>query len=253
MRTFWHDVWGCGRGPATRLAPPTRLAVGGIAMATCIIVPVLHPPGVLVLLGTALSWLAACRPPRRIVGLLVLVGLALFLPYFLLAPLLRSADSGGTAAWLHALEVPWGIFVRGLSGMLVSVATVTTLRLADLREALDRLRMPRLVSAILQQIIHQTAALAGETRRIAAAMTVRGASGGGRTAWRVLASLPRVWLPRVVLRAERVGAAMELRGYGEGTVPLGRRSPIGRGDVLAVFTAFMVLALAIVLRAWGAA
>jgi len=66
------------------------------------------------------------------------------------------------------------------------------------------------------QIVHQAASLFYETKRVASAMAVRGASGGGKAAWQVLWSLPRVWLPRIVDRADRVADAMELRGYCDG-------------------------------------
>jgi energy-coupling factor transporter transmembrane protein EcfT len=98
--------------------------------------------------------------------------------------------------------------------MLVSIATLTTLERWDWHEGLARIPMPRLLRALLAQIVHQTGHLAGETQRIAAAMAVRGAAGRWRVAFGILVALPRVWLPRVLDRADRTAAAMDLRGLG---------------------------------------
>jgi energy-coupling factor transporter transmembrane protein EcfT len=133
--------------------------------------------------------------------------------------------------------------------LLVSVATITTLRASDLREAVVALPVPAAVSAILLQIVHQTATLAYETRRVASAIAVRGASTGGLTAWRLLSSLPRVWLPRIVQRADRTAAAMELRGYCEPRLEPGERP--GWRDGAALALVLFALALAVAARYWS--
>jgi cobalt/nickel transport system permease protein len=193
-----------------------------------------------------LSWLVACRPPWHVVRDAALLGLSLFLPYFLLVPLM----GGGLdpARWWADLPIALNVFVRGIAGILVTVAAVTTLTATDLRDGLAKLPIPRMVSAILVQIVHQTATLGYETRRVAAAMSVRGASGGGVTAWRVLSSLPQVWLPRVILRAERVAAAMEVRGFCEQDLPASDRNPSAWADATALAALLMALALALLLR-----
>ncbi|MDI7267871.1 MAG: energy-coupling factor transporter transmembrane component T, partial [Myxococcota bacterium] len=201
--------------------------------------------------GGAVAWGIACRPPGRVVRAVVLAGLALFLPYFLLAPLIHGDPSAATPDRVQVPAVLWSVFLRGMTGMFVSIATVTTLTAADLHEALVRLPVPRMVSAILVQVVHQTGVLVHETRQVASAMAVRGASTGGRTAWRVLSSLPRVWLPRVLRRAERVGAAMELRGYGPDAVAAIRVRALRPVDGLALAPAGAWLAFAFAVRWWG--
>ncbi len=124
--------------------------------------------------------------------------------------------ASAAAGWEHGFAVSANLLVRGVSGVLISMATVASVSVSDLREGLTRLPLPGIVSAIVVQIVHQTASLFYETKRVASAMAVRGASGGGKAAWQVLWSLPRVWLPRIVDRADRVADAMELRGYCDG-------------------------------------
>ncbi|HOU89679.1 MAG TPA: energy-coupling factor transporter transmembrane component T [Polyangiaceae bacterium] len=252
MRTSLHELWGCGRGPVRRAAPPTRLLAGLAAFGGCMISSGATVAGSLCATSIAGVWVLGCRPPGRVLRGSIVLGLALLLPYFLLLPLLPSPPGETAASWREALLVPWALLLRGLTGMVISVATVTVLTGSDLREALLRLPVPSLLSVILLQIVHQTATLLYETRRVAEAMAVRGASSGGLTAWRVLFSLPQVWLPRVILRAERVGAAMELRGYCDGPPPSFTRSALGRRDVAVLGTAAGALGLAISLRLWGA-
>jgi energy-coupling factor transporter transmembrane protein EcfT len=182
----------------------------------------------------------------------LLLGLGVFLPYFLLAPLMKMWPSAGfrPAGWGPALTVPWSLFLHGLAGLLVTMATTSVLSASDLRSGLLALPMPRTLTAILVQIVQQTHSLLSETKRMAAAMAVRGAAGGGRAAIRVLVSFPRVWLPRVVSRAERLAAAMELRGYAEADLGIFGRRPLGAADAGVVVLAAAVLALAVALR-WG--
>jgi energy-coupling factor transporter transmembrane protein EcfT len=215
---------------------------GATVFATCLVAPAGTWSGSLLTMAVAAAWIAGCRPPTRVMRAFVLLGLALFLPYLLLVPLLQTP-----------FKSVWPVFVGGTSTLLVSVATVTSLSPSDVGEGLARLPLPGVVSAILIQIVHQTATLAYETRQIASAMAVRGAAGSGRTAWRVLGSLPRVWLPRIMLRAEREAAAMQLRGYSDQSWRSARRSPWRVADGLVLGLVTSVLAAAVALRFWGTA
>lgn len=238
MRTPWHDMWGCGRGPAGRLAPQSRILAGAILFAACMAAPAGTVPGIILVVATTLGWIAACGMPRRTARSFAFLGLAMFLPFFLLVPLLVK---GRFAA-------PWDVFLHGMSGMLVTAATVTALSASDLRRGLLALPVPRVISAVLIQIVHQTAELLAETERVAAAVAVRGGSGGGKAALRVLASLPRVWLPRIIDRADRVAAAMELRGYAETDLRVLGRAALEAADVAVIIVNLGVLALAAALR-----
>jgi energy-coupling factor transporter transmembrane protein EcfT len=248
MRTSLHDVWGSATGPVTRLAPETRLVCGAGLFAACLVAPAATSAGSLAVIAMTIAWLAACRPPRRVARNTAVLGLAVLLPYFLLLPLIPSSPAPGPQSWSRALAVPWSILLRGMSGMLVSVATATTLGGNDLHEALVRLPVPAMVSAILLQIVHQTATLVDETRHVAAAMAVRGASSGPLTAWRLLSSVSQVWLPRLFVRAERVAAAMELRGYLDRALRPLRRTDRSLADAAVMISVLGLLVLAVLLR-----
>jgi hypothetical protein len=118
VRTSFHDLWGSGRGPLRRAAPPTRLVAGAAAFAACMVSTGATLAGSLWAGAIALGWVLLCRPPWSVVRAALALGLALLLPYFLLLPLLPDASAeaaGGSApGLLGALAVPWTILLRGL-------------------------------------------------------------------------------------------------------------------------------------------
>jgi energy-coupling factor transporter transmembrane protein EcfT len=251
MKTSWHDIWGSARGPVCRLASQARIIGGASVFAICMIAPATRWDGVVVITAAVLAWALLVRPPIRIVRSTLLFGFVLFLPYFLLVPLIRDPATG--QGWMDAVGVSWTVFLRGMTAMQASVYTATVLSASALRQGLGRLPLPRVVSAVLIQIVHQTASLIYETRQIASAIAVRGGTTGYRTGLRVLASLPRVWLPRVVERAERVGAAMELRGYCERDLAVLGVHATSWKDRLAITLAATTVAGVVALRIWGGA
>jgi len=174
----------------------------------------------------------------------------MFLPYLLLVPFIAKGPSvpGQGTDWARALAAPWGILIHGLAGLLIATATVTTLMMSDLRSGLLALPLPRVFTAIVVQIVHQTSVLLAETERVTAAVAVRGGSGKRRAVVRMLISLPRVWLPRILGRADRVAAAMELRGFAEADLRIFGHRPAGAPDIIATVTAGAVLAAAVTLR-----
>ncbi|MBP7866997.1 MAG: hypothetical protein KA419_13730 [Acidobacteria bacterium] len=233
MRTSWHELWGCGRGPVKRLEPRARLLAGAGALAACLLAPAASWPGTGAIAATVLAWLAACRPPARRTLAAAGLGCVLFGPFFLLVPFLPPTSAGPAG-----FTVPWSVCAKGFGCLFVSLGTVAALGVADFHDGLARLPLPRIVRAILGQIVHQSGHLAAETRRLTSALAVRGASGGGAAALRLVVALPTVWLPRLLQRAERLAMAMEVRGYdGAGPIPRG-------GAVRAADVAVPLLALA---------
>jgi energy-coupling factor transporter transmembrane protein EcfT len=249
MRSAWHDIWGSARGSAVKLSPRARIIVGASVFATCMIAPATNWKGALAILVTVLTWTALVRPPARVIRSTSLLGLGLLLPYFLLVPLIRDPAAGH--AWSQAWTGPWTVFFRGMTAMQASVYTATTLSPSALRQGLSRLPIPEVFSSVLIQIVHQTAGLLYETRQIASAAAVRGGTSGYRAGLYVLTSLPRVWLPRVVDRAERVGAAMELRGYCERDLVDSEVAITAWKDRVAIFLALAIATGAAAFRIWS--
>jgi energy-coupling factor transporter transmembrane protein EcfT len=252
LRTLVHDIWGCARGPVAALAPPTRIAAGAAILAASMVAPAANAPGAIFIFIITAVWLALCGLPLKLVRSLVVYGLILLLPIFLIAHLSAALSEERLEGWDQWMAAPWSILVRGISAVLVSVATFAVLSPGDFREGLIRLPLPGIVTEILAQIVQQTATLYYETRRVAAAMAVRGASNAGLTAWRMVVSLPRVWLPRVMQRAERVAAALELRGYCDGELRSLQPRPPRFFDYAALVLVSCTLVIAAAIRWWSA-
>ncbi len=250
MRALWHDLWGSGRGPVSRIAPQSRILAGTLLFAACLTAPSGRGPGAALIAAVTAGWVVARGLPRRALGSVLAGGLGMFLPYLLLVPLMARdiPAQTGPAGLVAALAAPWDVILHGLAGLFVAAATVSALSISDLRRGLLALPMPKIVAGVIIQIVHQTAALTFETGRIAAAIAVRGGTRGAATVWRVAAGLPRVWLPRVVGRAERVAAAMELRDYADADLGALGRDRLRPADAAAAALALGVLGLAAALR-----
>ncbi len=251
MRTPWHVLWGSGRGTLKALAPQTRIVCAAAAVAVCLTAPAASVPGFAVIAAAVVAWLTLCRPPAAVVRATFVLGLVFLAPILLLTPLLLGQTA--TPDWEAAASAPVAVFVRGLATMLVTVAAASTLTAGELRQGMVRLPAPRIATLILLQVVQQISTLLSETRRMAAAMAVRGGSPAAATALRMLRSLPRVWLPRVMSRADRVAAAMELRGFLEVELEAMGSIAAGRLDAFAVAAAALAVAGAAALRLWGGA
>ncbi len=207
MSLLSADFWHSARGPVVSLAPATRLLLAAFVLVAC---GVARPTRVVELVHLLVSvglWLLLTRPPQRIPRGALLLGLVLLGPLFLWSPLIEAPT------FASKLAVPWVLFTRGLAVLLVTSAAATTLSPTELYQGLRSLRVPQTVAMLVLQLLQQTGSLIQETRGIQVALSMRGASDSWRDSCRLAFSLPLVWLPRVILRAERLAIAMELRGY----------------------------------------
>lgn len=229
--------------PIRRLSPQGQLTCGAIGIVAAIVAPLHTPSGLAFCAGLLMLWIWACRPSPRPCLAALGAGVVLFAPLAALAVLGASAQ-----ARPQALGVAQALFVRSMSTLLVSMGLFSGLDAPSLQEGARRLPLPRVVRSLVSQIARQALILVDETRAIAAAMALRGASGPLHTAWRLLASLPSVWLPRVIERAERSASAMELRGFDGATDDgdgFGMNVSPFEGRVLAATAALPVVALAL--------
>ena len=240
MRTLWHDIWGSSRGIILHFVPQTRILCSGILFSACMIAPTDSIAGIMLITAILSCWAALCNPPFRLIRYFLIFGILMFLPYFLLLPLIRFENSN--MSWAEALNVSWSIFVRGISGLLLSSVAVTSLTASDLRKGILSLPVPAMISMILLQIIHQTFEMVYEIQRITAAIKVRRAGGKGLSNLRMLFAFPRVWLVRIILHAERIADAMEIRGYCDGDLATLGKEPIVIKDIaVLIFVSLFLL------------
>lgn len=243
--TSFLDFWGSGNARMRRLAPSTRIACGAIVFASCLISPIHTPLGVSVICGAMIGWVLLCGIPWKSMAGLSLYAFLLFLPLFLLIPWMEPYPSAANS-WYGAARVPFEIGIRGTACIFICASTIAILDLAEFNRGLSRLPIPRTMASLIIQIVHQTAMLTNESRRISSAVRIRGAPAGCMARLRFLPALPTIWLLRIMNRAERIGAAMDLRGF-EMTTRTSHESGSFL-DVLGMATAILLLGATITIR-----
>jgi energy-coupling factor transporter transmembrane protein EcfT len=243
---FLAEIPGSAKGVLTRRSPSARIACGAGVFVACLASPATTLAGSAFLLCTTAVWASLCGLPLRIAVRVLGLLAAVLLPLILLA-LLPVGDGWNLA---EALRVSWALVARGLASTLVAVATVAALAPWELHEGLEALPLPRVVVAVLSQVVRQADTLARETASMTTAIRLRGGAGGFRAAVVVARALPEVWLPRVGDRAERTARAMEMRDFDGGS--LQRTATWSSGDAGLAAATMAWTALGLVLRFWSA-
>ena len=247
--TVFTEAWGGGSGWMRKLKPSTRLVCGTFVFESCSIAPLNTLCGVALFFGILIGWTAGCGPPLRRLAKVLRFAACLFLPLLLLAPFaLFQGDSG---SWSEAFRVPVVIGLRGTACIAVCAATLSVLDLAELGQGLAALRLPHTLVALIMQIVHQTALMTDESRRMVMALRARGVrSATVSVRMHCLFALPVIWLLRLLRRAERVSDAMEVRGF-DGSLRGERSACESFSDVFALTFALCVFAAVLFLR-WEA-
>jgi cobalt/nickel transport system permease protein len=228
-------------------------------VVVAIVAVALLPPGSY--LALFIAWLTlACLAVVARIGALRLSKSAFIAAPFLVAALpivfLRPEDP------LGSLDI--GLFTITVSGEGLRIFTTIALKswisvqaallltfttpFHDLIDALRRLRLPRIMVAIISFMYRYLAVLGGEASRMLRARAVRSAEMPGRRAggslrWRagVAGSMVGSLFLRSYERSERIYAAMQARGF-EGTF----RHFHGRGISTTEWVAFALVAFALV-------
>jgi cobalt/nickel transport system permease protein len=177
----------------------------------------------LVLLAAA----AVARLPARLVlGRLRIelpfLAFALFMPVVGVSP---RVDVLGVSLSEPGLWAAWNIIVKGTLGVLAAIVLAGTTPVSELLTGLDRLRVPRVFTAIAGFMIRYLDVIAGEAARMRIARLSRGDD--PRWLWqaRAVTATAGTLFVRSYERGERVHLAMCSRGY-EGGMPRLHERPI---------------------------
>lgn len=242
----FSEAFGDGNGAARRLTPSARLICGAWVFACCATAPLGSPAGVTLFAVAWLAWLLGCAMRLRRFALTLGFAFCLFAPLLLLAPFSRC--NGSAATWTEALRAPLQLGARGVAGVTVCAGALSLLSLAEFSIAVAALPLPRVVTGLLVQIVHQTALLIDESRRMTDALRVRGVpSARLAVRLRVAAALPAGWLARMVTCAVRVGDAMEVRGF-DGRMPTAPAIRFACSDWMVMAGSALLAAGALILR-----
>ncbi len=208
--------------------------------------------GIAWLVLAAVSILARLGPARMVRGSFVA------LPFVLAAfPLLftKHGDPIGTIdLWLfdltlsgEGLRIVLTIVLKSWISVQAATLLVFSTPFHDLLEGLERLRLPKLMVAIISLMYRYLAVLTGEATRMMRARASRAASlpGGNRPSviWqaKVVGNMVGSLFIRSYERSERVYLAMQSRGY-TGHIRHIHDRPFPRAQALVLFTALALLA-----------
>lgn len=153
---------------------------------------------------------------RRMTIEVPFVAFALFLPFLGGGP---QTEVMGIGLSIEGLWGSWNILAKATLGVAASVTLIATTEIPELLHGLDRLRVPRLFTAIAGFMVRYLDVIAGELTRTRTAMTARGHD--PRWLWQAapLATAAGALFVRSYERGERVHQAMVARGY-DGRMPM---------------------------------
>lgn len=229
---------GSSRGWVAQAAPTVRLGALALLAAAVALTDTSTVRGSSLVLGLLGCWLPGCHFPWKDLGKVVMAGTVLFLS--VLGTLSLTAGFGEGP--VH-LALAWGMACKGMALGSLAWATLHTFRMGALLKALSW--VPGTPTLILEQIATQVLSLTDEIRLISQAWALR--EGTGRMPIGLLRAAPVVWLPRVAHRAERVAAAMELRGIPRHGL-FRERERLGGREALLLALALFGLTASVLLR-----
>ena len=231
-----------GHSPLHRLAPEVKLAALLGGLLAIVLTPrdqfwafALYGLVVVALLG--IGEIPTGFYLRRVVVEAPFVAFAVFLPFLGSDPTMAVGplDLSIEGSW-----AAWNILVKATLGVSMSVLLVATTEIPDILRGMERLRVPRLMTAIAGFMIRYLDVIASELQRARVAMIARGHD--PRWFWqaRPLATSAGATFVRAFERGERIHAAMLARGF-TGTMPSlsPERALVTRWWVAAVFVAAM--------------
>jgi cobalt/nickel transport system permease protein len=210
-----------------RLAPEVKIAATVAYVFAVVATPreVLWAFGGDAVLLAGVVALAGLRPAlvaRRLRIEIPFLLFAAFMPFTGASP---RVDVLGVSLSEPGLWAAWNIVAKGTLGVAASILLAATTPVAELLRGLDRLRVPRVITAIAGFMVRYLGIVAGEAQRMHVARQSRGYD--PRWLWqaRGMAASAGTLFVRSYERGERVYLAMLARGY-DGTMPAlaGRRA-----------------------------
>lgn len=215
-----HALHVHGHSPVHRLAPQIKLVALALFVSAVVITPRHAVWAFGVYAGLVLLTLVASDVPARF----FLRRIAIEIPFVAFAVLLpvvgRPPDLavGPLALSIEGLWGAWTILIKGTLGVSASVLLAATTEIPDLLAGLDRLRAPRVFTAIAGFMVRYLDLIASELARMRTAMSARGYA--PRWWWqnKAPATAAGALFIRSYERGERVYQAMAARGF-TGTMP----------------------------------
>ncbi|MBX3284185.1 MAG: cobalt ECF transporter T component CbiQ [Actinobacteria bacterium] len=220
MAAHVHALYVHGTSPLHRAAPQCKLAATVLFVLVVVATPreALWAFGAYAVLVAAVAALARLSPAvlaRRLVIELPFLAFAVFLP---MVGGGERVDVVGLSLSVAGLWAAWGILAKGTLGVAAAIVMAATTPIPEILHGLERLRLPRVITAIAGFMVRYLDVTVEEARRMAIARQSRGHD--PRWLWqaRATAASAGTLFIRSFERGERVHLAMVSRGY-DGTLP----------------------------------
>lgn len=174
-----------------------------------------------------------------------------FVIFALAMPFVGEVPHVEVGPWTLSVSGLWGawnVLAKATLAVGASVVLTSTTEVADLLAGFDRLRAPRILTAIAGFMIRYLEVAIGELGRVRTALAARLGNRTRLTETGTLATVSGTMFIRAYERGERVHTAMLARGY-RGVMPLPEAPPPTshwNGVVAWVATAWLITATALV-------
>lgn len=244
-----HQLYRATDGPLHRIAPQCKLAATVLFVLAVVSTPreqvwAFAIEAALVVLAAVVGRVPILFVARRLVIELPFIAFAFLLPFFGEG---RRVDVVGMHLSHAGLWAAFNIVVKGTLGVAATVVMAATTPIPQILTGLEKLRMPRLLVALMGFMIRYGDVVTDEMRRMRVARESRGYN--PRWIWqaRALAQSAGSLFVRSYERGERVYLAMESRGYA-GSMPA-REAEASRSAWLLSLTLPLLAAL-VSIAAW---
>jgi cobalt/nickel transport system permease protein len=216
-----HGLYLHNPSPVHRLHPQCKVAATGLFVLAVIATP---RTAVWAFAGYVLSILAVATVahiPIRFIAR----RLSFEIPFLLFAFLLPFFAGGdrvpfaGVSLSVEGLWAAWNIAIKASLGLIAAILLGATTSVADVLHGLERLRVPRVLTAIAHFMVRYSDVITGEMKRMRIARESRGYE--PRFFWqaKALGSSIAALFIRSYERGERVYVAMVARGF-TGSIPV---------------------------------
>ena len=240
--------------PVHRLAPECKVA----ALVVFVVAVALVPHGSFAPYALDAAVLALVAALARVSPRFLASRVAIELPFILFVVLLPFVSGGdridvlGIPVSEHGLTVAGGIVAKATLAVLATALLAATTAMPDIVTGLQRLHVPRTLSAIAAFAVRYLQVVLEELRRLQVARVARGDD--ARWLWqaRTVARTAGALAVRCFERGERVHTAMLARGFG-GTMPDVGMAPRAAAGAWLVASLAVVPALAALLLLGGRA
>ena len=234
-----------------RLPPHCKIAAALVFVACVVTTPreAVWAFGLFGGLVTGIALLA--RMPLKFIAPKLTVELP-FVFFALLLPFVaggRRVDLMGLSLSVEGLWAGFNVAAKATLGLGATLILLGTTEVADLLRGLERLRVPRVITAIAGFMVRYVDVVTGEMHRMRIARESRAYGSSWMWQARALTSTAGTLFIRSYERGERVHAAMLSRGY-VGAIPTGRVARAKLED-WAISLSAPLAAATVAVIAWG--